>query len=164
MRNFKDSDGQNSFPQLKTDVTTKWRNHHVPIPSQRNIAILICSAFPQLPLCLVWGHRIPGCRSPRPSCPSSRSLFSVSGYHSKLFTCKSGVPLSRTDLYPNKLVSEYQSLHQLHFLRRQKFWIGKYLYCLDYVKGANIFLVMLVMLNLTMMMLWCLVCQCECGI
>ena len=51
----------------------------------------------------------------------ARSLFSVSGYHSKLFTCKSGVPLSRTDLYPNKLVSEYQSLHQLHFLRRQKF-------------------------------------------
>ena len=58
-------------------------------------------SFPQLPLCLVWGHRIPGCRSPRPSCPSSRSLFSVSGYHSKLFICKSGVPLSGTDLYPN---------------------------------------------------------------
>lgn len=50
------------------------------------IHILICPAFPQLPLCLVWGHRIPVCRSPRPSCPSSRSLFSVSGYHSKLFT------------------------------------------------------------------------------
>ena len=40
MHNFKqDSDDQKSFPQLKTDVTTKWRNHLVPIPSQRNLAI-----------------------------------------------------------------------------------------------------------------------------
>ena len=48
MRNFnRDSDGQKSFSQLKTDVTTKWMNHRVPIPSERNAAIdiLICSAF-----------------------------------------------------------------------------------------------------------------------
>ena len=38
MHNFKqDSDGQKSFPQLKTDVTTKSSNR--PIPSQRNLAI-----------------------------------------------------------------------------------------------------------------------------
>ena len=58
MHNFKqDSDGQKSFPQLKTDVTTKSRNHLVPIPSQRNLAIdtsSSSSAQPSLSFHYAW--------------------------------------------------------------------------------------------------------------
>ena len=91
MHNFKqDSDGQKSFPHLKTDVTTKWRNHLVPIPSQRNLAIdtsSSSSAQPSLSFHYAWyeGTGFLCVGHPGHLVPPLGLFFSVSGYHSKLF-------------------------------------------------------------------------------